>query len=137
MYHKGEGVPQDGAEAVKWYRRAAEQGHRSARYNLGQMYLFGDGVPQDHAEAVRWLRLAAEQGHPGAQYNLGISYFNGDGVPQDYVSAHKWLNLAALRYQSGADRDRAAAARDSVADRMTAAEVAEAQGMTREWTAKP
>ena len=26
MYHKGEGVPQDSAEAVKWFRQAAEQG---------------------------------------------------------------------------------------------------------------
>ncbi|MBM3508219.1 MAG: SEL1-like repeat protein, partial [Alphaproteobacteria bacterium] len=26
MYAEGQGVPQDHAEAVKWYRRAAEQG---------------------------------------------------------------------------------------------------------------
>ncbi len=26
MYNNGEGVPQDYAEAMKWYRRAAEQG---------------------------------------------------------------------------------------------------------------
>jgi TPR repeat protein len=27
MYANGEGVPQDYAEAVKWYRKAAEQGN--------------------------------------------------------------------------------------------------------------
>ena len=27
MYAKGEGVPKDAAEAVKWYRKAADQGH--------------------------------------------------------------------------------------------------------------
>ncbi len=30
MYDEGQGVPQDYAEAVRWYRRAAEQGLPSA-----------------------------------------------------------------------------------------------------------
>ena len=33
---KGQGVPQDYAEAVKWYRLAAEQGNADAQYNLGR-----------------------------------------------------------------------------------------------------
>jgi hypothetical protein len=32
MYDNGEGVPEDDAEAVKWYRRAAEQGFAEAQY---------------------------------------------------------------------------------------------------------
>ena len=62
MYATGRGVPQDDAEAVRWYRLAAEQGDAYAQYNLGLMYRKGEGVPQDDAEAVRWYRLAAEQG---------------------------------------------------------------------------
>ena len=31
-----EGVPEDDAEAVRWYRKAAEQGHAGAQYNLGE-----------------------------------------------------------------------------------------------------
>jgi TPR repeat protein len=54
MYGKGWGVPQDYAEAAKWYRRAAEQGYAKAQYNLGVMYYNGEGVPQDYAEAVKW-----------------------------------------------------------------------------------
>jgi TPR repeat protein len=54
FYAKGRGVPQDDAEAVKWYRKAAEQGDANAQYNLGQGYGDGQGVPQDHAEAVKW-----------------------------------------------------------------------------------
>jgi len=34
-YDTGEGVPQDYAEAVKWYRLAAEQGYAAAQFNLG------------------------------------------------------------------------------------------------------
>ncbi len=95
MYDNGEGVPQDDAEAAKWYRRAAEQGDASAQYNLGVMYDNGYGVPQDHAEAVKWYRLAAQQGVAKAQYNLGLMYGNGQGVPQDYAEAAKWYRRAA------------------------------------------
>ncbi len=31
MYKNGHGVPQDYAEAARWYRRAAEQGRRGSR----------------------------------------------------------------------------------------------------------
>ena len=62
MCDNGYGVLQDDAEAVRWYRLAADQGHAKAQYNLGVMYDNGDGVPQDYAEAVSWYRLAADQG---------------------------------------------------------------------------
>ena len=87
MYATGRGVPQDHAEAVRWYRLAAEQGHAGAQFNLGYMYSAGRGVPQDHAEAVRWYGLAAEQDYANAQRNLGIMYADGRGVPQDNVEA--------------------------------------------------
>ena len=45
MYALGEGVPQDDAEAVAWYREAAEQGYAPAQSNLGFMYDEGKGVP--------------------------------------------------------------------------------------------
>ena len=51
MYAKGQGVPQDYAEAVKWYRLAADQGIPTAQNNLGFMYAKGEGVPQDYSEA--------------------------------------------------------------------------------------
>jgi TPR repeat protein len=72
MYHTGEGVPQDYAEAVRWYRLAAEQGFDQAQTNLGVLYATGQGVPQDDAEAARLHRLAAEQGLADAQFNLGL-----------------------------------------------------------------
>ena len=34
MYYGGEGVPQDYAEAIKWWKLAAKQGHEEAKYNL-------------------------------------------------------------------------------------------------------
>ena len=65
MYDKGQGVPQDYAEAVKWYRKAAEQGNALALNNLGFMYGKGRGVPQDYVQAHMWYNLAASRKPPG------------------------------------------------------------------------
>ena len=59
MYDKRQGVPQNYAEAVKWYRKAAEQGFAEAQYNLGKMYHTGQGVPKDYVLAHMWFNLAA------------------------------------------------------------------------------
>jgi TPR repeat protein len=93
MYSNGDGVPQNYAEAVRWYLLAAEQGYADAQFNLGASYDFGNGVPQDDSEAVRWYRLAAEQGTVLAQRNLGAMYNNGEGVLQDYAEGMKWSLL--------------------------------------------
>ncbi|MFZ2168120.1 MAG: tetratricopeptide repeat protein, partial [Methylococcaceae bacterium] len=53
---------QDYNQAVAWYRKAAEQGHAKAQFNLGVMYKKGQGVPQDYAQAYMWLNLAAAKG---------------------------------------------------------------------------
>ena len=112
LYAEGRGVPQDEAEAVRWFRRAAEQGNTGAgnadtQFSLGVLYAEGRGVPQDEAEAARWYCLAAEsdeagavvgslgQGNADAQFNLGVLYAEGRDVPQDYVEAVRWFRRAA------------------------------------------
>jgi TPR repeat protein len=50
------------AEAVYWYRKAAEQGHPPAEYDLGWMVADGRGVLKNETEAKGWLRRAAESG---------------------------------------------------------------------------
>ena len=67
MYLLGDGVPENDAEAVKWYRLAAEQGNATAQYNLGNMYDLGDGVPQSNVSAYVWYSVAATQGHETAK----------------------------------------------------------------------
>ena len=61
MYATGRGVAQDDAEALKWYRLAAEQGAAAAQNNLGFIYATGQGVPPDLVQAHMWLNLAAAQ----------------------------------------------------------------------------
>ena len=43
VYEQVKGDPQNDAEAVKWYRRAAEKGHAQAQHNLGDLYQTGRG----------------------------------------------------------------------------------------------
>ena len=131
MYEKGKGVPQDYKEAVKWYRMAAEQGVTYAQANLGLMYNKGQGVPHDNKEAVKWYRRSAEQGFAKAQVNLGSMYGNGEGVPQDYVQAHMWFNIAGINGDELAVRNR-----NAIANKMTPAQIAEAQKLAWEWIEK-
>ena len=93
-YINGDGVEQDGKEAVKWFRKAAEQGDADAQYNLGLTYYEGRGVEKDAKEGVKWFRIAAEQGDAEAQYNLGVCYINGVGVLKDPTVAKKWIKKA-------------------------------------------
>jgi TPR repeat protein len=128
MYLSGRGVPRDYVEAVKLSRLAAEQGLAAAQYNLAYAYANGQGVPQDYVEAVKWSRLAADQGSPTAQYYLGVAYGNGQGVPKDLVQSYKWFEVAAAHGYKDALQGRQAAA-----ERMTSAQITEAQTLAREW----
>jgi TPR repeat protein len=127
MYERGNGVARDYAEAVNWYRGAAEKGFPPAQSNLGVDYENGRGVPQDYAEAANWYRKAAEQGLPLAQNNLGSLYARGLGVPKDYVRAWMWFSLSAAQYK-GAENNLALVARQ-----MTTAQYVEAQRLASEW----
>ena len=113
-YRNGEGVPEDDAEAVRWFRLAAEQRNAFAQFLLGVMYAGGEGVPEDNAEAVRWYRLAAEQGDASAQLNLGFMYGNGYGVPEDLAYAYMWYNLSAAQGNETAQSNK-----DIIEQRMT------------------
>ncbi|UNV88452.1 sel1 repeat family protein [Morococcus cerebrosus] len=62
MYDNGQGVRQDDAEAFRWFRKAAEQGHAEAQYNLGEMYHIGQGVRQDLHLSKEWFGKACDGG---------------------------------------------------------------------------
>ncbi len=132
-YEAGEeaGKRGDYATELKKLRPLAEQGNATAQVNLGTMYAMGFGVPQDDKEAVRWYGLAATQGYAPAQQAVGMLYATGLGAPQDDVLAHLWLNLAAVR-----GLEPARTLRDRLAEKMTPAQLDEAQRLAREWKLK-
>ncbi len=124
-------MPQDDAEAVRLFRKNADQGDTDAQYNLGFMYGEGQGVAVDHAEAAKWYRKAADQGHANAQFNLGGMYVNGQGVRLDYIQAHMWWTLAASQGVEFATKWR-----DTVVGYMSPEQIAEAEKLAREWKPK-
>jgi len=89
------GSAKDYVEAVKWFRKAAEQSLALAQFNLGNCCRIGQGVAKDDVEAVKWYRKAAQQSHAQAQSNLGLCYANGQGVDKDEAEAVKWYRNAA------------------------------------------
>jgi len=72
-YEEGRGVTQDFAEAVLWYRKAADQNHAAAQWYLGEKYANGEGVSKDLGEAIRWYRRSADQGNITARSKLAKS----------------------------------------------------------------
>ena len=95
-----EGPAQDYAQAVHWYRKAAEQNHVLAQLNLGVMYAEGKGVPSDKAQSMLWIDRAAHLGNAAAQYLLGIIHHRAslDRFPmnasESRIEAYKWLQLS-------------------------------------------
>jgi TPR repeat protein len=90
-------------EALKHFRRAAEQGDAEAQLHLGAMYFNGHGVTQDRDVAAHWFHEAAVHGNLEAQYVLGVIYWDGRGVAKDYMSAYMWFNIASRNGSKSAE----------------------------------
>lgn len=123
---------EEDAEAVKWFRRAAEAGNVDAQGSLAFMYASGRGVARDDVEAATWYRRAADRGSAEAQYNLGIAYATGRGVAQDDLAAHVWVSLALSRTLNG-KREKWSKALDAISRRLTEAQLDEARRRAQEW----
>jgi len=96
-FAEGEGVQQDYAVAVQYYRKAALKGYAPAQYDLAYSYEKGLGLECDLKQAAAWYRKAADQGDAEAQNNLGALYATGRGVRRDDRQAVRWYALAAAR----------------------------------------
>lgn len=130
IYERG-GHLRNYAEALKWYKKAAEQEHPQAQTNLGAMYYSSQSVEQDYTKAYKWTRKAAEQGDAIAQLNLGVMYFKGEGVSQDYVWAYTWVSLAAVGGESTSQNHL-----EKFKKEMTEEQIAEAKHRAETWLAK-
>lgn len=135
MYAEGKGVPQNDAEAAKWFLRAAEQGDALAQYDLGASFAEGIGVKKDSELAAKWFRRAAMQGMAIAQLNLGLLYASGNGVPKDLVEAMMWIDLSVYGLPAGGVRSDAARALGDISGGMTSDQILEAKSRERAFKA--
>jgi len=126
-----EGMDQDLVQAAEWYRKAANQDHALAQFNLSLMFASGQGVTRNDTTALMWTRKAAEGGDAGAQFNLGTRYHRAsiDRLQMDSaesrIEAYKWFHLASAQGYKGSD-----AACERVALVMTREEVVDGNQRT-------
>ena len=95
-YWNGKGVDQDREEAVKWWRKAADQDDVNAQIALGDFY----DEQYNRKEAVYWYQKAADQGDPSAQWHLETPLpepdLDPEGPDNDNSSSEESEDLAAM-----------------------------------------
>jgi GAF domain-containing protein len=69
-YAFGDGVGQNYSEAVRWFFRAAEQGHVISQATLGAYYMAGRGVSVDLSKAYFWAYVARAGGDAGSKLRV-------------------------------------------------------------------
>ena len=112
------------------FARPPSRDTRAARSN------WGEATPT--ARAFQWttgkprfgFARRPNRGTASAQLELGLSYAAGKGIPEDDVQAYAWINLASV--QEGEDGDDAQRHRTRLRQRMTSAQIADAQKLSRE-----
>jgi len=79
------------SKALEWYKKAANQNHAQALWNLGNFYATGMGiVEKDFEKAVSLMEESAKYGFLDALFNVGQIYMLNDV----YDKAFFWLEKA-------------------------------------------
>lgn len=95
----GDGLPQDEAEAARWYTAAANDGSGDAAYNLATMYERGEGVRKSKSKALALYRKAEKLGSGDASIILGeLSLSAGADIQSNILVALEHFALAALHH---------------------------------------
>lgn len=92
----------DLAQALFWYRIAADKGDSHAQSNLGALYRTGRGVARAFAKAAQLFNRAAGKGNEIAMSHLGEMAESGQGSARDPHKAAEWYRRAAKQGNSWA-----------------------------------
>ena len=87
-------LPDNFAEAMRWFQMAAEQGFPLAQLNLGIMHLDGLGCPRNPMVAAGWFQKAAERGQALAQFELATLILHGAVGQPNMEAALYWMQKA-------------------------------------------
>jgi len=104
MYEQGGSLPENPAEAARWWSKAAEKGDVDAQIALAIKMINGQGVPQDLARGRHLCSEAAKHNEHRAEYCMGYIYQHGLGVTRNDKKARNWYELAAAKSQINAMR---------------------------------
>ena len=76
--------------ALRWCKRAADQGYAPAQYDIALYFLYGDGLEQDNYQALLWMEKSAEQGYREAQKKLVTLYSADSRIRKNPERAKYW-----------------------------------------------
>lgn len=97
MFFKSSGPDQDLEEAAVWLKRAANQGHGEAQFEVAGMYKLGQGVRRNRVLAMKWMLLATAAGDEDADIHSQI-------LQSELTSAQaKRALVMAVRFRLQAD----------------------------------
>ena len=85
------------AEALPYYKKAADNGNSLAAYKYGEYLCTGKGTVVDKTKAAAYLDRAAKNNVVNAMMMLGDLLYKGDGIQQDYSRAMNLYKRAAAQ----------------------------------------
>lgn len=97
MAQRGQGRPQDLAEANRLYKIAADKGDPFAMLSYGRNLVRGRGVTADVEAGVKLLNRAAELGHTYAMNELGGMYYYGGVVAENPARGVRFFEASLSR----------------------------------------
>ena len=97
-YANGDGVPQDGEEAIRWYKKAVKKGMAFGNECIGLLYFDGKGVDTDYKKAFKYFTKDRGKKSFCTLYSLGEMYRQGLYVEKD-------ADMAWRYYQEILDND--------------------------------
>ncbi len=120
-------------EGLRLLTAAANQNHVPAQYELGKYYsAIGWAIPaRDKVKAYMWYSIAASRGHRCVgkfRYNYAWGW-----MPQPPLTVPIYEQPMHAKYER---IPCAAMERDEIAEKMTPAQISEAQKLAREWRPK-
>ena len=106
MHYRGQGVNKDSQEALKWFQRAADNGHTTAGNNLkfvkGELLYDealdlrkGQPTAADKRKSFDLMLQGAEIDHGWSMFYTAKNYEDAYGVKQDYAKALEWYRRVA------------------------------------------
>jgi TPR repeat protein len=90
--------------AAQYYKKAADEGHIDAQFEIGKLYATGkmyessqadSETLKDQTKAFEYFKRAADQGHVEAQFRVANRYEKGLGVEQNNEAAIQYYEKAA------------------------------------------
>lgn len=97
MYREGHAVKKNDQASQRWYKRAADLGHRDAQLITGKLFLESAKSKEQYKIALDYLEKAANQGELEAHYLAAEVYLNVDEIPTDLNKAFEYLYFAAKK----------------------------------------